>query len=85
MAAKATPAPTGDTTTEFQVWYDAVDGARRSANALDKAGVEQVIADLHADEDRRQLLAATVGLSVPEHEYHFEVLEVTTTTKPAAL
>jgi hypothetical protein len=83
--AKATPQATGDTTTEYVVWYDAPDGARRSMNATDQAGVQQIIADLHADEDKRQLLAQSVGLSVPAHDYNITVTEVTTTTKPAAL
>jgi hypothetical protein len=74
-----------DSTTEYVVSYDAVDGVTRTANALDKDGVQQIIADLHEDENRRQLLAQSVGISVDPHEYNFTVTEVTTTTKPAEL
>jgi hypothetical protein len=71
--------------TEYVVTYDAVDGATRTANALDKPGVQQIIADLHEDENRRQLLAQSVGLTVDPHDYNFSITEVTTTTKPAKL
>jgi hypothetical protein len=74
-----------DTNTEIQVWFDTPDGVRRSMNALDEAGVQQIIADLHEDENRRQLLAQTVGLSVPPHEYNFSYTKITTTTEEVDL
>jgi hypothetical protein len=74
-----------ESTTEFQVWYDASDGARRSANAEDEAGVQQIVSDLTEDENRRQLLAQTVGLYVDPHEYNFQILKVTTTAEEVSV
>lgn len=74
-----------DTTTEYQVWYDAVDGARRMSRSLDKPGVQQIISELNADEQRRQLTAASVGLSVPPHQYNFSAELVTSTTEQVDL
>jgi hypothetical protein len=82
MATKPTPQAAGDTTTEYQIWYDAPDGVRRSMNATDQAGVQQIIADLHAEDDRRQLSAQSVGLTIDPHDYNVTVTEVTTTTTP---
>jgi hypothetical protein len=67
-----------ETTVEYHVWYDAPDGVRRSMNALDAEGIQQIISDVHEDEKRRQILAASVGLSVPANEFNFEIFEVTT-------
>jgi hypothetical protein len=74
-----------DDTTEYRVWYDAVDGARRSLNAEDEAGVQQIIADLDADEARRQLLATTVGLTTEPHDYNIAAEKVTTNSTPVDL
>lgn len=83
MATKAAAAevPAAQTDVEYRVWYNAPDGVRRSLNAIDQAGVQQIIDDVHADENRRQLLAQSVGLSVPETELGFEIVKVTTTTE----
>jgi hypothetical protein len=76
---------TPQTTVEYQVWYDAPDGARRSANAEDTDGAQQIQDELNADEARRQDLAASVGLTAEPHDYNFEVIEVTTSTTPVDL
>ena len=73
-----------DSTTEFQVWYDATDGARRSLNALDEDGVQQIIADLDTENGQRQLLAESIGLNAAQHDYNITVLQVTTTTETVA-
>lgn len=72
---------TGDTTTEFQVWYTAPDGVRRQLNAEDEDGVRQIIADIKADEDKRHILAESVGLQVAAVDPEIEINQVTTTVK----
>jgi hypothetical protein len=79
--AKATQQAAGDTVVEYQVWFDAPDGVRRSANAVDPAGVQQILVDLEADENRRQVLAENVGLIIEPHAYNAVVTEITTSTK----
>lgn len=73
--------PEEGTTVEYHVWYNAPDGARRSLNALDDDGVQQIFSDVNADEERRQLLAQTVGLTVAAIEPGFAVYRVTTTVE----
>jgi aspartate aminotransferase-like enzyme len=70
-----------DTTSEFQVWYTAPDGVRRSLNAIDEDGVRQIIADIKADEDKRHILAESVGLQVAAVDPAIEINQVTTTVK----
>lgn len=82
--AKATQ-QAADTTTEYQIWYDAPDGVRRSMNAEDEAGVQQILADLDADEARRQQLAASVGLAAVPHDLNVTVTKVTSTAEPVDL
>jgi hypothetical protein len=66
---------------EYSVWFNAPDGVRRELRAIDSAGVQQAIADIHANEDQRQVLAASVGLNVPDADLGIEVFKTTTTTE----
>lgn len=72
-------------TTEYEVWYDAHDGARRHFKAATKADVKEHIAWLRDQDDKKQLLAAAIGLQTDPHEYNVEILQVTTTTKKVTL
>ena len=74
-----------DTTTEYKVWYDAADGARRSLNATDTDGVQRILVDLETEAAQRQLLAESIGLNAAPHDYNITVLKVTTTTETVAL
>lgn len=82
--AKATETA-ANTSVEYQVWYDSTDGVRRSMNALDEAGVNQIISDLNADESKRQLLAESVGIITQPHEHNITVSEITTSVKEVPL
>jgi hypothetical protein len=81
MATKATEPSSTPATVEFSIWYNSPDGVRRELRALDKDGVTQAIADIHADENRRQQLAASVGLHVDPLELGIEIFKTTTTTE----
>jgi hypothetical protein len=68
--------------TTYEVWYDARDGVRRHLKANTKAAVQEVIADLRADDDQHVLLGKTVGIHVAPRELNIEVLKtVSETTK----
>ena len=70
---------------EFEVWYDAHDGARRHLKALTLDGVEHILSDLKADDHKKQLLAMMFGLQTRPHEYNVSVVKRTTTLEPVDL
>jgi hypothetical protein len=78
-------APDTTTTTEYSVWYNSPDGVRRELRAEDDAGVQDAIASIHSDEDQRQALAASVGLSVPALDLGIEVFKTTTTVEQVSV
>jgi len=81
MAAKATQQDTSNTAVEYSVWYNSPDGVRRELRAVDDAGVQDAIASIHANENQRQALAASVGLTVPDIDLGIEIFKTTTTTE----
>ena len=83
MATKT--ATNANTAVEYSIWYNTPDGVRRELRALDTAGVQQAIADIHAIEDQRQALGASVGFHVDPLELGVEILKITTTTEPVQL
>lgn len=71
--------------TQYEVWYDARDGARRHMLSDTKKGVEQIISDLREDENRHILLGKTIGIEIPERDLNVEILKVTTTSEKVQL
>lgn len=70
---------------QYEVWYDARDGARRHLKANSKADVKQAISDLREDEDRHILLGKTIGVEIPVRDLNVEILKVTTATEKVDL
>lgn len=71
--------------TEYEVWYDLRDGTRRHRLATSKAGVQEIISDMHADEDRTQTLAKQFGLQIVDHDHNVEIRKVTTKSEKVQL
>lgn len=70
---------------EFEVWYDAHDGNRRHLKATTQDDARGHIAYLRGQDDMRQQLAASIGLSIDPHEYGFEVQKVSVRTETVDL
>ena len=70
---------------EFEVWYDAHDGARRHLKALSEDDVRDHIEYLRDQERQKQLLAQQFGIPSDPHEYNVSVVKRTTTLEPVNL